>query len=293
MAAAPNSESVAFSKDGKWLAAAVGARDRPGKVMLWKLQEPNTPALVLEHPLAVRALAFHPSGKLLATGCEDQQVRLFDLESDTPAAVILKPEGSKKAHTRAVTAVTFSPDGQWLASAGNEETIFLWNVLERALDKELIGKDDDVTSLAFSPDSALLASGSVRLWSVASGNHVVLGHNKGWTRAVAFSPDGKLVASGSDDKVVRLWDVQARAEHRNLEGSASHVLTVAFHPDGKRLVSAGEDKVVRLWDLVTGQKVLELEGSTGAIKCVTFSRDGRWLAAVGFHNAIRLWEAPR
>jgi WD40 repeat protein len=292
--AAPNSESVAFSKNGRWLAAAVGDRERPGMVILWALTNPDTPALVLEHPKAVRAVAFHPNGKLLATACEDYQVRLFDLEGNTQPPSVLK---AARGHTRAVTTLAFSPDGQWLATGSDDETILLWNVQKRTVERELLGHNDDVTALAFSPDSKLLVSGSkdrsVRLWDVASGSHVVVGNHKSWTRAVAFSPDGKRIASGSDDKVVRLWDVATRSEERKLEGSASYVLALAFHPDGKRLVSAGEDKIVRLWDLVTGQEILELEGSTGPVRCVTFSHDGRWLAAAGYHSVVRLWEAPR
>jgi WD40 repeat protein/tRNA A-37 threonylcarbamoyl transferase component Bud32 len=293
--ASPNSECVAFSKDSQWLAAAVGDRGQPGKVMLWALKNPDQPLAPLAHPGAVRSVAFHPDGKLLATGCEDYQVRLFDLQEGSQPLVLAKRD--KKGHSRTVTCVAFSPDGKYLATASDDETIILWNVEKRTFEKELLGHTDGVEAVAFSPDGKSLASvgadRKVLLWDLATGKPDILGEHKSWTRAVAFSPDGKLVASGSDDKQVRIWAVQTRAEPRKLEGSAGGVLTVTFHPDGKRLVSSGTDKVVRLWDLITGQEILEMAGSTGSIKCVTFSRDGRWLAAAGYHAVLRLWEAPR
>jgi WD40 repeat protein/serine/threonine protein kinase len=293
--ASPISECVVFSKDSQWLAAAVGDRGGPGKVVLWSLKNPDHPLPPLEHPRTVRSVAFHPDAKLLATGCEDRQVRLFDLQGDSPPFVLAKSDG--KGHSHIVTCVAFSPDGKFLATASYDETIILWNVEKRTFEKELLGHTNGVEALAFSPDGQSLASVAadrkVLLWDLATGKPELLGEHKSWTRAVAFSPDGKLVASGSDDKEVRTWVVATKAEHRKLEGSADRVLSVTFHPDGKRLVSSGVDKVVRLWDLITGQEILEMAGSTGPIKCVTFSRDGRWLAAAGDHGVIRLWEAPR
>jgi eukaryotic-like serine/threonine-protein kinase len=295
LAASPNSESAAFSKVGRLVAAAVGDRGRPGKVVVWRLDQPAQPVQAFDHPACVRSVAMHPDGKLLATGAEDRKVRLFDLDGTQAPLVLTKND--RTGHSRTVTCVVFSPDGKYLASASDDETIIVWNVAKRTVEWELLGHTDGVDAVAFSPDGKFLVSAGadrkVMLWDLAGGTHVVLGENKSWTRAVAFSPDGKLVASGSDDKLVRIFDVAMKTEHRKLEGSSGGVLSVAFHPDGKRLVSAGDDKLVRLWDLITGQEILDLEGSSGSVKCVKFSPDGRWLLAAGYHNLIRLWEAPR
>src|SRR3954454_9249851 len=74
------------------------------------------------------------------------------------------------------------------------------------------------------------------------------GHTEGVT-SVAFSPDGKMLASGSNDETIKLWDVQAGKEHATLKGHTNEVTSVAFSPDGKTLASASLDGTVRLWDV--------------------------------------------
>jgi WD40 repeat protein len=67
--------------------------------------------------------------------------------------------------------------------------------------------------------------------------------------SVAFSPDGRLLASGSRDKTIKLWEVASGSLVRTLTGHTDSVFSVAFSPDGRLLASGSDDNTIRLWDI--------------------------------------------
>jgi WD40 repeat protein len=109
---------------------------------------------------------------------------------------------------------------------------------------------------------------------------------------VAFSADGKRALSGSDDKTVRLWDVDTGKELRRFAGHTESVVTVAFSPDGRRALSASSDETLRLWDVETGKELRHLRGPENAVRNAAFSPDGRWALSGGTirPHTMRLWD---
>ncbi|WP_327009741.1 AAA family ATPase [Dactylosporangium sp. NBC_01737] len=272
--------AVAFSPDGRLLATGdggfggtdFGGDSVDGTVRLW---DPATGKPVgtplTGHTRSVRAVAFSPDGRLLATGADDKTVRLWDPATGKPVGAPLT------GHTGPVWAVAFSPDGRLLATGDG----------------------------GFGRDSV---DGTVRLWEPATGKPVgtpLTGHTRS-VRAVAFSPDGRLLATGADDKTVRLWDpATGKPVGAPLTGHTRSVWAVAFSPDGRLLATGdgdfGRDGTVRLWEPATGKPVgAPLTGHTGPVYAVAFSPDGRLLATVDggggggpadtIDGMVRLWE---
>jgi WD40 repeat protein len=81
---------------------------------------------------------------------------------------------------------------------------------------------------------------------------------------LAFSNDGKLLYSGGMDKQIRVWDVAASKQVKQLTGHPDFVLALALHPDGNRLVSAGYGGNVMVWDLASGKVLLTKKPAMGA-----------------------------
>jgi WD40 repeat protein/serine/threonine protein kinase/tetratricopeptide (TPR) repeat protein len=155
----------------------------------------------------------------------------------------------------------------------------------------MYGHPGPVTSVAYSPDGQVLASGSgsrnnlnrageVRVWDAHTGREVwVLKGHTGSVNSVAFSPDGQVLASGSDDGTVRLWNPTTGKEGWVLEGHTGSVHRLVFSPDGNRLASEGGwNRTVRVWDVRSGEQLWVFEGEKEGGTGLAFRPDGQCLA---------------
>ena len=155
----------------------------------------------------------------------------------------------------------------------------------------LAGHTSEVTSLAFSPDGQILASGEgngiIRLWDLATLRYGSL--ISSLAISLAFSPDGQMLASGSLDEI-NLWNVASGENIATFKGHIGIVNSVAFSPDGQTLASGTSDNIVRLWDIIKKENIATFEGHTNTVYSVSFSPDGQTLASGSRDQTIRLWD---
>jgi WD40 repeat protein/tRNA A-37 threonylcarbamoyl transferase component Bud32 len=200
-------------------------------------------------------------------------------------------------HQGAVASVACSPDGRWIASAGNDGEIKIWDIASGQEGRTLQGHKEAVRTVTFSRDGGRLASVSsdrtVRVWNVTTGEtlHAFPTGPLRSAGGVSFSPDGRYLAASGEGNTVKVWDLSNQQERFTLQGHTVSVESVTFSPDGRRLASGGGDQTIQLWDASTGKRILLLEGNQGPLFAVVFSPDGRRLASAGWNPTVRVWDA--
>jgi len=286
--------SVAVSRSGHYWAAA----SRRGEVRVWRVEQEAGEHLHLArraHTDVVRALAFSPDERTLASGSPDGSVKLWDVESGR----LLWSDWQ----TSTIICLAFSPDGRLLASGGQEATMRLW---EASLGTPLqdLPHPGMVFALAWSPDGSLLASGDVagtiRLWErqptrPARCVQTLSGHTN-LVSGLAFAPDGRTLASASWDGTVKLWERGEEGSIRlrqRLLGHTERVICLDWSPDGATLASGSFDHTIRLWEAQEGRSRLVLQEHTAVVNSLAFTPDSRYLLSGSEDGTLRLWEVQR
>jgi len=272
-------KSVAFSRDGRWL--ATGGLD--GAVLLWSPPSWRQEGMLLRpERTGVRPIALSPDSRLLAAGYEDGRVVLWDVERKVIQRVL-------PGHQRRTTSVAFSADGSLLASATADEVKF-WDV-QKGTEVALLPDAALKMQAVFSPSQPLLAGrneeGDIELWDFVFRTRLRVLSVRGKALRVAFSPDGKLIAA-SDDNTICVWDVSTGLI-RTLPGHSEAVWALAFSPDHRILASGSVDRTIRLWDLETGSLLATLNGHDRQVYAVDFSPDGRVLASGSNDKTVKIW----
>ena len=201
-----------------------------------------------------------------------------------------------RGHSAYVNAVTWSPDGIYIASGSSDKTVQVWDASRGGIITTYHGHAGDVNAVAWSPDGTCIASGSydrtVQVWDVGDGGymHTYRGHSYA-VRTVAWSPDGTCIASGSFDRTVQVWDAVNGGHVYTYRGHASVVDTVAWSPDSRRIASGSSDGTVQVWDAVNGGHVYTYRGHSTNVWTVAWSPNGQRIASASGDGTVQMWDA--
>uniref|UniRef100_A0A5B6Z278 Putative angio-associated migratory cell protein n=1 Tax=Davidia involucrata TaxID=16924 RepID=A0A5B6Z278_DAVIN len=184
-------------------------------------------------------------------------------------------------HTSELYTVACSPtDATLVATGGGDDKGFLWRIGQGDWASELQGHKDSVSSLAFSTDGQLLASGSfdglIKVWDSSGNLKCTLEGPGGGIEWVRWHPRGHLVLAGSEDSAVWMWNADKSAYLNMFSGHGSNVTCGDFTPDGKTICTGSDDATLRIWNPKSGENIHVVRGHpyhTEGLTCLTISSD--------------------
>jgi len=201
-----------------------------------------------------------------------------------------------RGHTRYVSSVAWSPDGQRIASASGDGTVQVWDAYTGAHVLTYRGHKGDVLSVVWSPNGQAIASagldGTVQVWNAATGQPILIyrGHTNA-VYAISWSPNGRYLASASEDGTVQVWDAATGQRlytygQQSNSASPSPWSTVSWSPDGTRLAIGGPGGAL-VFDALTGKNATTYNAQ-GTVHDVAWSPGGQYLA-IASNSAVQVW----
>jgi hypothetical protein len=239
------------------------------------------------HSAPVEGVAFLGAGEKLLSASQDSLI-LWDLPGETSLDAV-------EVDWQGFEDMALSPDEEWVAVA-HRTHVELRPLTDLSQGRTLPGDSSGTLTVAFSPDSKLLAlgrrDGEVRVVEVADGStvHSLEGHD-GYVTALDFTTDGLTLITAGDDRRMCFWEVitgELLRQRPLLHRAWSQDLKVSL--DGGLLASAGADGVVLLWDLVRSRLLQRLEGHFRPLHAIAFGPMGDWLVSGGEDSTLRVWD---
>ncbi len=254
-------------------------------------EERSSLVIQAAHTGRIKVISASPDGKYLATGSDDNTIKIRDFSSGRIVHSL--------NHGGDLISAVFSKDSAYLVSCGHNKRINLWEISTGKLIRTIFAeKHSAVIDVAVSPDFSALASvgrysNEIDLWDVATGRLIrsLSGHEDA-IHSVVFTPDGKNLVSGGKDGSLRIWETASGRQQAVLEGHKGKVITVAVTPDGKYVLSGGgaggdDDTAINIWSLEDKKLVDSI--NVPKMWKMDLSSDGKYVTASDRDSRIKCW----
>jgi WD40 repeat protein/mono/diheme cytochrome c family protein len=239
--------AVAFSPDGRQLAAAEGLASVAGHVRIWTIGNPAARTLT-GHTDSIYAIEFNPAGDRIVTAAYDKLLIIWDAASGKELQTL-------KHHTGAVFGATFSPDGKLLASVAADQTAKLWNVDTGQRIATFTEATKGLSAIAFHPRGHEFSTGGVDKmirtyeWNgtTARLKRSAFAHDAP-ILSLVYSPNGEVLYTGSEDRRIKAWEGATLQERRVYDLLPDWPQTLAVNRAGTSLAAGLANGDVKLFD---------------------------------------------
>ena len=241
--------ALAFSRDGKRLAAAGGLPARKGEVKIWDVTAETVAGTITGHSDCIHAVAFSPDGAILATASYDKLIKLWDVAT-------AKEIRTLRDHIDAIYALAFTADGKRLVSGAADRSVKIWDVETGARLYTLSDATDGINTIALSPDGTRVAAGgldkTIRIWRLGEKEgtleNTLIAHEDAILK-LAWSPDGKYLASASADHTIRLFRAAGLTAVRAIASQPDWAFGLEFAPNGKSFAAGLFNGLLEIYEV--------------------------------------------
>ncbi len=197
-----------------------------------------------------------------------------------------------KKHDDAVYALSFTSDGKYLASGGEDKAIYVWDFQSGELVYSIVNNYFPVRALQFLNDDEILATSGPDVKLIDMAGNIIKAYGGYTTHIWSFDYNPKIrkLIAGSYSKNINIWDFNSGEIVVTLTGHEKSTLPVCFSPDGKYAVTGSLDRSVRLWNVSSGEELKKLDRHSGNVLVVRFHPSGKYFASASLDKTIRLWD---
>ncbi|QRV93467.1 Notchless protein [Ceratobasidium sp. AG-Ba] len=290
---------VTYSPDGTRIAAGTENGDDIGDIRIWSVETGQLVGVLCDsYDSGIRSLVYSPDGVRIISCTGD---------SDDSGICIWNAQlGGSRVSSRlggfpSIYAVTYSPDGAFLASIGPERNaICIWDAeTGERLGHSMKGHKHYISSIAYSPDGTRIVSGSydrtIRIWCSYTGRQIgnPIKYHTSSLLSVACSPNGGSIATGSIDGTIQIWCAHTGQQIGTpLKGHTSAVTSIVYSASGALLASGSQDMTLRIWNVHTRSQIgAPLSGHTNRITSVSYSPCCNHIISGSWDKTVRIWDA--
>lgn len=280
-----HAEFMAFSPDGKTLISA----ESSGTVIVWDT-ETGVPELEFKSSVGAINVSFSDDGDTIGILGGDGSVRLWDPDTAEEKQAF---EDIIDFAVQGIFSTAFNPNNFMIATGHDNGNVSITDPFSGLNQHTLEGHKGFVSTLGFSADGSLIASGdwrNIRIWDTDSGDQILHHNEIIGVGNLTFSPDGSLLASSSANGDIILLDTNT-GEHRHvMKGHTGRGLRIAFSSDLRTLASASVDGSVRIWNVFSGEEIHNFPNHFGNFTCFDISADGKTVVAPTYDLTVCLWD---